>query len=59
MTKPAEDRVAGEFNPAGRLIESSRWRLAKRDVSGDWGNLRPSSMNRPGVTHWWFEPSRH
>jgi len=37
MTKPAEDRVAGEFNPAGRLIESSRWRLAKRDVSGDWG----------------------
>ena len=20
MTKPAEDRVAGEFNPAGRLI---------------------------------------
>jgi len=20
MTKPAEDRVAGEFNPAGRLL---------------------------------------
>ena len=33
MTKPAEDRVTGEFNPAGRLVERGpRFRCAIRCV---------------------------
>jgi hypothetical protein len=37
MTKPAEDRVAGEFNPAGRLIlrdiNLCAWKLVVLGIS--------------------------
>ncbi len=31
MTKPAEDRVTGEFNPAGRLMARKAWAATGRD----------------------------
>ena len=41
MTKPAEDRVAGEFNPAGRLkalaIHCVMVGMRTRSIETNWG----------------------
>src|SRR5271166_4548145 len=51
MTKPAEDRVAGEFNPAGRL------KMPMATVSGSSARVPARKAHRTGAPAARVEPS--